>query len=364
MSLFGKIFSNKKSSESKKGFHLLTVKAVNRLTPKSVQVVFDVPSDLKDVFQFIPGQYINVSIDLSDNENRRSYSICSAVNEDLSIAVKEVEGGLISNYINDDLNVGDKIHVSEPMGNFQMTDAGKSYVAFAAGSGITPILSMVKGVKLADQGKVKLFYCNQTIAETMFKQKLDELKEDRIDVHYFFTREEQAEQKSERFSEQSVSELIRKDLDVLKCDGFYICGPEPMIVEVSNALKAFGVPENKIHFELFTAPELLKTETENEEVEGDFSGTSKVTVIIDGEETKFELEKDGDFILDEAEANGVDAPYSCRGGVCCTCKAKVIKGKAFMDNNMSLTDEEIKEGYILTCQAHPNSKEIVVSYDE
>jgi ring-1,2-phenylacetyl-CoA epoxidase subunit PaaE len=362
MSLFGKLFGKKKV-ESKRGFHQLTVKDIKRLTPKSVKVTFDIPEGLTQNFQFIPGQYINVAIDISDAENRRSYSICSAVNEDLSIAVKEVEGGLVSNYINDDLQVEDNIFVSEPMGNFQMTDAGKNYTAFAAGSGITPILSMVKGISLSEQGRINLFYCNRSAEETMFKSDLDDIANDQIKVNYLFTREENAEGLEGRLDEKKISELLRNDLDLLKSDGFFICGPEQMIVDTVNALKTFGVPENKIHYELFTTPEIMKQEKQVE-VQASFNGISKVTVVLDEEETVFDLATDGDPILDEVEAKGIDAPYSCRGGVCCTCRAKVIEGTAKMDSNMALTDKEVEEGYILTCQAHPTSEKIKITYDE
>jgi ring-1,2-phenylacetyl-CoA epoxidase subunit PaaE len=362
MSLFGKIFNKNKKEESKRGFHPLIVKEIKRLTPKSVRLTFDIPQELKESFQFVPGQYVNIAVDLSDNENRRSYSICSAVNEDLSIAVKEVEGGLVSNYLNDDLNEGDKVFVSTPIGNFKLLDAGKSYVAFSAGSGITPILSMVKSVALSEQGKMELFYCNQTNEETMFKSDLDDLNDSKIKVNYLLTREKNPEGLEGRLDEAKVTSIIRDNLDLLKSDGFFLCGPEQMIVDASKALKAFGVPENKIHFELFTTPEIMVEE--KVDVQADFNGESKVTVVIDDEETVFELPTNGDSILDEVEAQGVDAPYSCRGGVCCTCRAKIVKGTARMDSNMALTDKEVEEGYILTCQAHPTSEELKITFDE
>jgi ring-1,2-phenylacetyl-CoA epoxidase subunit PaaE len=360
MALFGKIFNKKE--EKKRGFYPLLVKEIKRLTPKSVKLTFDVPDELKSTFQFIPGQYINIAVDLSDNENRRSYSICSAVNEDLSIAVKEVEGGLVSNYLNDDLSEGDKVFVSEPMGNFKLLDAGKKYVAFAAGSGITPVFSMLKSITLSEQGKMELFYCNQTNEETMFKSDLDDLDDSKIKVNYLLTREKNPEGLEGRLDEAKVSSLVRANLELLKSDGFFICGPEQMIVDTSNALKSFGVPENKIHFELFTTPEIMVEE--KVDVQADFNGESKVIVVIDDEETSFELSTDGDTILDEVEAQGVDAPYSCRGGVCCTCRAKIVKGTARMDSNMALTDKEVEEGYILTCQAHPTSEELKITFDE
>lgn len=362
MSLFGKLFNKNKKEGTKRGFHQLTIKEIKRLTPKSVKLTFDIPHELKESFQFIPGQYINIAVDLSDNENRRSYSICSAVNEDLSIAVKEVEGGLVSNYLNDDLNEGNSIFVSPPMGNFQLTDAGKKYVAFSAGSGITPVFSMVKSIAMSEQGKMELFYCNQSIEETMFKSELDDIDDQKIKVNYLFTREKNPGGLEGRLDEAKVTAIIRENLELLKSDGFFICGPEQMIVDTSNALKTFGIPENKIHFELFTTPEIMIEE--KTEVKADFNGMSKVTVVLDDEETEFELATEGDSILDEVEAHGVDAPYSCRGGVCCTCRAKILSGSARMDSNMALTDKEVEEGFILTCQSHPTSEKLKITFDE
>jgi ring-1,2-phenylacetyl-CoA epoxidase subunit PaaE len=362
MSIFSKLFGKSNNVESKKGFHSIVVKEIKRLTPKSVKVCFDIPDELKAKFQFIPGQYINVVVDLSDNENRRSYSICSSVNEDLAIAVKEVEGGLVSNYINDDLQEGDRLFISEPMGNFLLTDAGKSYVAFAAGSGITPILSMVKSIALSEQGEITLFYCNKSEEQTMFKSSLDELQNDAIKIHYLYTQAENETGFFGRLNEQRVTTLMRDNIDLLKSDGFYICGPEQMIVDTVNVLKTYGVPENKIHFELFSTPEIMNIKPKMEEKS--FDGLCEVTVVLDGEEIVFELASDGDTVLDEVESLGVDAPFSCRGGVCCTCRAKVLEGSAIMDSNMSLTDKEVAEGFILTCQAHPTSQKVRISYDD
>lgn len=362
MSIFGKLFNKKKKVEQKRGFHKLKVKELKRLTPDAVQVIFDIPEDLKTKYKYVPGQYLNVSVELSDNEIIRSYSICSSINEDLSIAVKEVEGGLVSNFINDDLQEGDSILVSEPMGNFKLLDAGKKYVAIAAGSGITPIASIVKTINLSQQGQIDLFYCNKSEKDTMFKDDLDDLSNDKVKIHYSYTRDEVDGAGHGRLTENKISELIKQDLDLLKSDGFYLCGPEQMIYDALNALKTFGVPENKINFELFTTPEIIKTETV--ETSESFEGTSQVVVVLDDEETEFELPTDGDTILDEVLSQGIDAPYSCRGGVCSTCRAKILEGSAKMDSNMGLTDSEVEDGYILTCQSHPTSSKIKVTYDD
>ncbi len=167
---------------------------------------------------------------------------------------------------------------------------------------------------------------------------------------------------SGRLDQENVAQIIKENLELLKADGFYLCGPEEMIYTVKNSLKTFGVPEDKIHFELFTAPTIMKSAQKS--AVADFNGVSEVTIILDDEHTTFELASDGDTILNELDGHGIDAPYSCRGGVCSTCKAKIIEGAATMDNNMSLTDNEIAEGYVLTCQAHPASEKVVITYDE
>lgn len=364
MALFKKLFKkgNKPSKKTKKNQAKLTIKAIDRQTPKAVSVSFDVPASEKENFQFIPGQYLNFTVNTDGDEHKRAYSICSGIDESLSIAVKEVEMGAVSSWFNHDAKVGDKIIVNYPAGNFLLKDAGKKYVAFAAGSGITPIMSMAKAVHLSTEGNLQLFYGNSTPEDVIFKEELAAIQGEKIQVTHCFSQKKETDSIAGRLDKKTVTNIIKKDVDLLKSDGFYICGPEEMIVDVQEALKTFGVPDEKIHFELFTTPTILKKEEET--VQESFEGESKVTVILDDEETVFELAPDGDFILDEVEANGIDAPYSCRGGVCCTCRAKILKGSAKMDNNMSLTDSEIEEGFILTCQAHPTSKEIVISYDE
>lgn len=364
MGLLGKLFGKdkKEGQNEKKGFVKLTIQSINHETPDTVSVSFSVPLSEKDNFQFIPGQYLNFSIEINGKEERRSYSICSAVNEELSIAVKEVAGGLVSKWFNEMAKVGDEVSVSYPEGNFQLTDAGRTYVAFAAGSGITPIFSIAKAINLSIEGQLMLFYGSKSEKQIIFHEGLKELNSDQITTQFLLSQEEKEGFVSGRLTKEKVSELIKADLDLLKADGFYICGPEEMIVNVSEVLKTFGVPKDKIHFELFTTPVIMESKPTN--VQADFEGVSQVSVIIDDDTTTFELGSEGKSILDKAELEGVDAPYSCRGGVCSTCRAKVLEGSVVMDNNMVLTDKEIADGFILTCQSHPNSKTLKVSYDE
>lgn len=363
MSFFKKLFGGKSSPKSvKKGMCLLEIEDIVRETEDTVKVVFDIPEEEKENFTFIPGQYVTLILTIDGKEERRSYSICSGINESLAVAVKKVENGIVSTWLNEVAQIGDEVSVSYPTGNFRLTDIGGSYVAFAAGSGITPIMAMAKSIALGKQGSLKLFYGSKTKERIIFFNELEELKTKGVHTHHLLSRETIDGFDSGKLDVDKVSEIIKSNLEILKADGFYICGPEEMIYTVKNSLKTFGVLDDKIHFELFTTPTIMKNVKKTSVAS--FHGLSEVTIILDDEHTTFDLETDGDTILNELDSHGVDAPYSCRGGVCSTCKAKVIEGAATMDNNMSLTDSEIEEGYILTCQAHPATEKVVISYDE
>ena len=363
MSFFKKLFGGKSTPKSvKKGVCLLEIEDIVRETEDTVKVVFDIPEAEKENFRFIPGQYLTLILSVDGNEERRSYSICSGINEPLAVAVKKVENGKVSTWLNEVAQIGDEISVAYPTGNFRLTDIGGSYVAFAAGSGITPIMAMAKSIALGKQGSLKLFYGSKTKESIIFHTELEELKEKGVDTHYLLSRESLDGFDNGKLETNKVAEIIKSNLDILKADGFFLCGPEEMIYTVKNALQTFGVLEEKIHFELFTTPTIMKNVKKTSLAS--YNGKSEVTIILDDEHTTFELDTNGDTILNELDGHGVDAPYSCRGGVCSTCKAKVIEGAATMDNNMSLTDSEIEEGYILTCQAHPATEKVVISYDE
>lgn len=363
MGLFGKLFKKNKSKSARiLSDYKVKIKSIHPQGAGAVEVVFELLDTSIDMLPFTPGQYITIEVVIDGKLVKRSYSICSRVGEDLAIGVRAVKDGLVSNWFNATAKIGDELTVSAPMGNFKMVDAGKSYVAFAAGSGITPILSMAKSISLSDGGKLDLFYGNKTKDMIMFKDELDQLNKDHVHVGYWLSQEEQEGFQHGRLSKDTISSIIKSDLSLLKKEGFFICGPEQMIVDTLEALKTFGVSENKIHYELFASPVLMKSKQTI--VTPSFHGVSKVVVILDDEEIDFDLETDGATILSEAESHAVDAPFSCRGGVCCTCKAKVLKGEVRMDSNLVLTDKEIEEGYVLTCQAHPASEEVIISYDE
>lgn len=347
-------------------FKKVKVKEVKKETNNTVSVAFDINA-FKDEFTYQSGQYITIKRDIEGEDVRRSYSLSSAPFEnDFRIAAKKIEGGKMSSFLNDMLKDGDEVEIMVPQGNFVLApENGKHYVGFAAGSGITPIISMIKTVLSQTDSRYTLFYGNKTEAATIFKKDLDALKEeyqDRFTLNYIYSQQPANDKLFEgRITKTKFEELVRADIDLLKADGFYLCGPEQMINEVSEGLTYLGVNINKVHFELFIVP--VKSTESQTIIDSDFSGTSQVTVIMDGEEIEFELSSDGDFILDAAIDHGVDAPFSCKGAVCCTCKAQVIEGEAVMEMNYSLSDAEVQEGFILTCQAHPATEKVVVDFD-
>ena len=358
MGLFKKMFKKEEKSSTPKGHYVLTIGAINQLTSDTVEVQLNVPQDLASNFGFIPGQYLNFSIVVNGKEERRSYSICSAKNEPLAVAVKKIENGIVSHWFKNTAVVGQEIFVTPPNGHFTLTNE-KNVVAIAAGSGITPILAIAKAIESIVDAKMTLFFGNKSENNIIFKSTLDGLKN--TTVHHYLSQEEKEGCFHGRITKESFTEALKANLNLLKADGFYICGPEDLIFDMRDTLKLFGVAEEKIHFELFTTP--THHAKESHAPTSNFTGNSKVTVLIEGEEFKFDLEAKGKTILEKADKEGADVPYSCRGGVCSTCKAKVLSGKAVMDINYSLTDKEIEEGYILTCQSHPASEELTITYD-
>lgn len=342
-----------------KGFFELTVDEVLHLTDESVKVSFDLPVILKDKFSYVPGQYITLSLEINGKEERRSYSICSGKKEKLSIAIKAVVAGTVSVWANKELKKGDCLFVSPPEGQFVLPENAANIVAFAGGSGITPIMAIAKALEESGK-KMTLFYSNKTKASILFKSELDQLT--CTETKYYLTKENSSDAKFGRLTKEAITAEIKDNLDLLKADVFLLCGPEAMIQQANETLKLFGVDKEKIRFELFTTPTDMPSEAPTEV--NDFQGVSKVQVLLDDELIDFELDADGKTILDAVGDLGYDAPYSCRGAVCCTCKAKVLSGKASMTLNYSLTDQEVADGYILTCQAHPASADLKLSYDD
>ena len=349
-------------------FHSLRVKEIVKETEDTVSLSFNVPENLKQAYVFTPGQYLTLKLIINNEEQRRSYSICSSSAENITVAVKKVENGLVSSYLNEVLKENDEMEVMTPEGNFILeTDPNKKrkFVGFAAGSGITPIMSMIKQLSMDETETVfTLFYSNKMENDVIFKHQLDQLAGINLKINYIYTRQKLNNPLLEgRIDKSKATELIKADLSCLNADAFYLCGPEEMIFNVKSALEEFGVLNTKIKFELFTTPVLMAEKPKQEEVDENFDGEALVTVIYDDEEIDFNLNKDGDTILDAAMDNDMDVPFSCKGAVCCTCKAKVTEGKVTMDANYALSDQEVEDGYVLACQAHPASANVTLDFD-
>lgn len=350
-------------------FYNLTVKEVIKETPDTVSVSFELPSNLSEIFEYTQGQYLTFKKNINGEEVRRSYSLSSspALNEDLRVAVKQIEGGRFSTYANTELKAGDVLETMAPMGGF-FTELQKfqkkNYVFFAAGSGITPIISIIKTVlETEEYSTCTLIYGNKTADSIIYKAELDKLAEqnsDRFSLNYILSQDSSVDTINQgRISAAKCQELSNNLESLYTGSEYFLCGPEAMIMDVKDHLSAKGVSSDNIHFELFTAPvkSAKKVMDTNAEI------TSQMTVIMDDEEIEFELSNKGEFILDAAVDAGIDAPFSCKGAVCCTCKAKVVEGSAMMEMNYALSDSEVEEGYILTCQARPTSEKCVVDYD-
>jgi len=358
-------------------FHDLRIRAVTPETESAVCVEFDVPPALRETFRFRQGQYLTLKAELDGTEVRRCYSICSGVDDGrLRVAIKRIEGGVFSNYANERFRAGQAVSVMAPQGRFFSEldpAASRNYLCIAAGSGITPVISIVSSVLSREPlSRVTLIYGNQRSSTIMFREEVGFLKNrymERFNWINILSREEQdATVLHGRINNRKGGELNARHLITIRdFDEFFLCGPEAMISEVSRGLRAEGIEESRIHYELFFSnPEDAARAVEKHHARAtQFGGkVSAVSVTIDGRSTTFELTADGENILDAAMDAGLDVPYSCKGGVCATCKAKLVAGEVDMDLNHALSPEEIAAGYILTCQAHPISDKVAVDFDQ
>jgi ring-1,2-phenylacetyl-CoA epoxidase subunit PaaE len=345
-------------------FYKLTVKEVKRETPEAVSVVFNVPDSLKDFYKFTAGQYVNLKLTLDGQEIRRAYSICSNPHSgELRIAIKEVQNGFFSVFANKQLAVGNIIEVGTPEGRFTCEpdfEAQKNYVAFVAGSGITPVLSILQTVlEQEPQSTFVLVYGNKTPQSTIFHDTINELHNKytgRFFVYYVFSQAKIDGHLFGRIERSTVNFILKNKHKELDFNTYFLCGPNEMITQVSDILKENNIAEKRIKFELFT------TTTSEKEVETS-AGQTKITVLLDDEETSFTV-PNGTVVLDAVLKKGLDAPYSCQGGICSSCIARITHGSAQMKKNAILTDGEIAEGLVLTCQAVPTSSEIYIDYDD
>ena len=357
-------------------FHTLTLSDVRRETDDAVCLSFEVPDGLCGRFEFKQGQYLTLRSNIGGEDVRRSYSICSGVHEpDLKVAIKRVEGGRFSTFANTEIKVGDTLEVMPPAGNFFTEldpEHDKHYLCIAAGSGITPVLSIIKSILSTEsRSQVTLLYGNQRVASIMFREDLDRLKNRHMErfqlIHVLSRENRDVELLNGRIDNRKGAELCRHLLDLEAVDEFFLCGPEAMISEVSRGLRGVGIDEAKIHYELFgaSAADAADAVAKHHERARKFGGQlCEVIVKVDGRETTLGLSPDGENVLDAALGAGVDVPFACKGGACATCKAKLLEGEVEMDVRHALDDGAIEAGYVLTCQAHPVSDRVVIDFDQ
>ncbi len=345
-------------------FYSLNVQSIKKLTPSSVAISFDIPKDLAQTFAFEAGQYITIKKEIKGKELRRAYSISSSPKSNrITIGVKKVDRGGFSDYAHSKLAVGDTLEVMPPEGRFifKPSDETKHIAAFAAGSGITPIMSIAKTVLDSNpKNTFVLVYGNKSYEETMFYTDLVNLQLANSNRFFiYFTNSQAIEEDSlvGRINAATVNYTLKNKHENQIFDAFYLCGPEQMIKTVTDTLVEQGISKDKVHFELFTATEKKEALPLNTE------GEAKIEVVVDDETFSFSMDKKM-LVLDAVLKENIDAPYSCQGGVCSSCIARVKEGQAIMEKNQILTDGEIAEGLILTCQARPTTSILKVDYDD
>ncbi|TNE35489.1 MAG: phenylacetate-CoA oxygenase/reductase subunit PaaK [Alphaproteobacteria bacterium] len=353
-------------------FHSLKIRDVQRETRDAVSISFEIPAELREAYRFTQGQHLTLRHMLDGEECRRSYSICSAVGDtELRVAIKKIDGGKFSTHANENLKAGEMIEVMEPQGRFFTPldpDHRKHYVAFAAGSGITPIISIIRSVLKAEPGsRVTLVYGNRRVSSILFLEQLEDLKNlypARFNLLHILSREPQeADLLNGRITTQKCQELFDDVIDIKTVDEVFLCGPEQMIMAVRDFLTEEGFEKEHIHFELFITDAAIKAGNTPKVVEEPKGPLREVEVVLAGRTSKVEVAEEGQSILDAAYFQGLDVPFACKGGVCSTCRAKVLKGEVRMDLNYALEDDEVAEGYVLTCQSHPLTDDVVVDYD-
>jgi ring-1,2-phenylacetyl-CoA epoxidase subunit PaaE len=353
-------------------FHTLRIKKLIRETADCISMVFDVPENLQSAFEYKEGQNITIKKVIGGEEIRRSYSICNAPFEhELKVAVKKVEGGKFSSFANDELKENDTLEVMSPAGKFnaRLSDTERPcYLAIAAGSGITPVISIIKHtLHLQPNSHFTLIYGSKTRHSIIFFEELEALKSkymDRFNLINILSQEAtDAEIFHGRINNAKLS-AFQKVINYSNMQAAYLCGPENMIFNASELLQKAGLDKSKIHFELFASSGFQNTQqTGNAVIETDEGPKSQVSINVDGRTFSFELGYNNKSILDAALQNGADLPFACKGGVCCTCRAKLLEGKVSMDVNYALEPEELEQGFILTCQSHPTSEKVVIDFD-
>ena len=355
-------------------FHSLDVVDVRRETRDAIVVTLKPREEDAGLFDFTQGQYLTFRRRFDEEELRRSYSICAGKGEGfLQVGIKRVDGGAFSTWANESLAAGEVLEAMPPMGNFHTPldpDAARHYLGFAGGSGITPVLSIIKTVLAAEPGSsFTLVYANRQISTIMFREDLEDLKNrylGRLSVlHVLEAEAQEIDLFTGRIDAAKCAALFKTWIDLASVDTAYICGPEPMMLAIAGALKEHGLADGQIKFELFASgqPGRAKKRVASSAAVTSNS-TTEATITLDGATRTFRMPKEGTSLLDAALEANLDAPYACKAGVCSTCRAKVLEGEAEMAVNHALEDYEVRQGYVLTCQCFPLSDKIVVSFDQ
>ncbi|MES2774114.1 MAG: 1,2-phenylacetyl-CoA epoxidase subunit PaaE [Bacteroidota bacterium] len=353
-------------------FYPLRIKKINKETSDCVAVSFDMPDHLKELFRYKQGQHLTLRTAINGEEIRRNYSLCSSpLDDDWRVAIKKVPGGLFSEFANDKLRIGDTIEVMPPNGRFyKELDAiqSKNYMAFVAGSGITPVLSIIETtLRTEPNSSFTLVYGNRNRNSIIFREELEALKNrfmERFRLYHVLSREKtDAPVNHGRIDSEKCAYVFSKLVDINSVDEFFLCGPEEMIFSVKDYLLTHEVDPAKIHFELFTSPRKNDIQKVNIARVASSGLQSRITIKQDGIEQSFDLAYDGEPILDAALHEGADLPFACKGGVCCTCKARLTEGEVEMEVNYGLEPDEVAAGFILTCQSHPKTAVVKIDFD-
>ena len=354
-------------------FHLLKIKDIKKETADCVSVCFDIPEYLNDEFRFTEGQNITIKTNIDGKELRRSYSLCTAPYEKaVKVAIKKVEGGLFSAFANEKLQKGDTLEVLPPVGRFNAKlklNGQGNYLAIAAGSGITPILSIIKhSLQTEPKSQFTLVYGNKSRSSIIFFEELEALKNkymQRFNFINILSREKTDASINYGRIDKDKLAALQHLIPFKSFDSIYLCGPEKMIFTASEFFESAGIDKSNIHFELFTTPGQYNSKNENIELlsKTESGPASSITVKLDGRSFDFKLGYKSISILDAALQQGADLPFACKGGVCCTCRAKLVSGEVTMDVNYALEPEEVTQGFILTCQSHPVTEKVVIDFD-
>ncbi len=353
-------------------FHNIKVADVYKETKDCVVITFDVPDNLKEKFNFKQGQHLTLRKEINGHDIRRNYSLCSSpLDDEWKVAVKTILEGVFSNYAFTKLKKGDVLQVMAPHGEFYIecdSKASKNYIAFAAGSGITPILSIIKThLNKEPYSTFKLFYLNRTVKSIIFKEEIEQLKSNffgRFQVFYFLTKEQRdIPFLNGRFDKEKLAVLTKTFIDIEDTAHAFICGPQDMIFLIRDELQKAGLPKEQIHYELFFTGSSEEENKHIAEVLEQRADGTEVTIIDGGKEFHFIMDDDFDTILDGALAAGADLPFACKGGVCSTCKCKLIEGSVQMKVNYALEEKELKQNFVLSCQSVPTSKKVIVDFD-